>query len=976
MAQASFGSDSVSKGGWAQAMEKVKNAFAAFDQNIRSPISVLEGILGEDNPFVVHLSQDAKDCENEQKDLISSFKDSVYGEDAIERAGFKSTDKLERALAEKVEFKGRKIEINQALKIINTQKTAKTPETFLKRGGSFDINGKRVDTGKLTQEDMDGLISQIPESVMKWNDEAVAPFFNGTMKDYIEGRFKEISGVGLKMVDGFYYPTSAVGEKAPDLSKNGGSINLSDWGITYFKERATNTNASYNFNGGVLADINSYIAKVSQWGAWAPWYKKLRMLENTQVFGKGTTLNAVLEKNMVNWKPLREFIHRTALGLKYDGSVSLLGTVDNALGGIFSNLQQVAMMDPFTQVKTLGSDFTGWQFFGTETVFKGLSMYWQAGGPVSEAHAREVIERYSPTLKSRFASSEAFSANLGKKVKGKFTNAWTTPVRFLDMHIHLKAYYMALAKAEKEFGSGATQDEIERRAVRLLEEYSDTTQPTTSAFRVGMYRAGANGKIVKQVFGMFQSMGQNIYQGLYDVTVGWKSKLRIIGNYAKASDEFGARAEEYAKKMADAEDKAKSTGSQEERDKFEKEAKDFKFHKEGNEQSKEAVDEALRKMKGKYTGRYYAGKLSAYIAGLIGSGLALTLISKIKKKAYGTEEWDDWDAKELTEETAYQSFVNWIPFVGTIANLIRNDSDLTVFTVDNLNTLIGSAKDMVESFSGGDGSRMTGKTLQFLMYTAQLFGIPAQSMWKIVNGVWYNVDKESNVSFREMMGLLTSSSIKSNYSDAMKKGQKAKAVAYIDVWTGAYSSGSSKEVSEEIYRLNRLGITGVTPSAYPTTYTDDSGTVVTMTQKEVSDYHAIFSKSAQQAKRLVSSAYYKDLDDEYRGKALKALWNAYSSAAKHKSYGKAMTGKAAKLVAATNGDIDLAKYLAGLQSLSGKASSEAVSAANSLTGFNKAEKLLILWLNGSTLTEQNISMLISWLVRKGSSASDAGELFS
>ncbi len=971
LAQAAYMGSKTSK------LDSFKNGLSHIDHSIRSPISILDDEIGEFNPFVIHIEDGGKACENAQRAKISEFNEMVFGKGILSECGFTSVDNLNAELNKKLMLHGYKITMAKALKVIDTYKTAEDPLTFFIRGISFEVNGKRTDILDMTQDDIDDLNSKIPNELLDWNEKAILATYNGAMRDYTQGCFKRNTGVEFLMVKGIYYPRGAVGDKAPDLNVSGkGFINPNDFGLSFLKERVSHTNAPFNMDGDVVSDMNNRIVKLTQWGEWSQWYKKLRVLEDTPVYGKGTTLNAILEKNMPDWPTIRDFIHRTALGVGYDNSVSLLGKIDSAVGGALANLSQVAMMDIFTQNKTLGSDFTGWQYFGVGNVLKGLTSYFANGGVAGESEARRVIEKYSPTLKERFNSMEAFNTNIGKVAKGRMNKALTTPVRYLDMHIHLKGYYMAVEQAKNELGANATQEQIEERAVRILEKFSDTTQPTTSKFRVGMYRSGANGKIIKQVFGMFQSMGQNIYQGLHDVTVGWARKIQLMDNYQKSIDEHTRKLDEYAQKQAKAEEMAKNAKTDEEREKYEKEANEAEFHKEGHESNAEKLKDILKKMKAKYTGKYYASKLSAYVAGLIGSGLALTLISKLKKKVYGTEEWDDWDAKELAEETAYQSFVNWIPFIGTIANSIRNDSDLSVFTIDNLNSFVDAAKGVVESVQDGDMTKITGKTLKLLTLSASLFGIPAQSMWKIINGAWYNIDKESNISFRESMGLLTATSIKSNYSDALEKGQKDKAIANLDVWMNVYSSKGDKSVAEEIYRLGRLGYTGVSPSTYPTTYTDDSGATVSYSSSQLSDYRAIYSKAGTDASSMIASSTYKSLDDEYKAKAMKYLYSAYSQASKAKAAGTTPSGKAAKILLLTNGDVEMARYIAAMESLSGLTKEKAISKANGFSGFSKAEKLLTLWLAGYSLTDANITQLVNWIASNGGSRTEAVSLIS
>lgn len=109
---------------------------------------------------------------------------------------------------------------------------------------------------------------------------------------------------------------------------------------------------------------------------------------------------------------------------------------------------------------------------------------------------------------------------------------------------------------------------------------------------------------------------------------------------------------------------------------------------------------------------------------------------------------------------------------------------------------------------------------------------------------------------------------------------------------------------------------------------------------------------------------YRSLTAEERAKSLTRLFNAYHEYAKFKATGVRPSSKLGKLLEATNGDMELARYIAGMQAIDGLSKESAVSKANKMAGLTKGEKLLVLWLSGKSLGESGKSALESWLATK------------
>lgn len=113
------------------------------------------------------------------------------------------------------------------------------------------------------------------------------------------------------------------------------------------------------------------------------------------------------------------------------------------------------------------------------------------------------------------------------------------------------------------------------------------------------------------------------------------------------------------------------------------------------------------------------------------------------------------------------------------------------------------------------------------------------------------------------------------------------------------------------------------------------------------------------------------------------LVSAYSTFAKFKAVGVKTNSKLGKLLKATNGDIDLPKYIAGLQVISkvseskNKTRQENVTRlVNKMTGLTKSEKLLLMYLSGYKVDDKNEKRFISLLRNNGMSVKAAKDFLN
>lgn len=942
---------------------KVRKAIRDIDYATRSPATIIETELGYDHPLAIHIREGGQDCSNAEVKERTRFHN--LAKSIAEENGIKDTTK---ALAKKIEWKGRQITVAEGLSVISLFNSY-GEDDFTKSGIVFtDKNGNDTEKISVTVNDIAELKSILGDNIVKFQQAMARDFWNGEARDYADDRMHKNSGVHLKAVEGEYFPGSRVGMKEPDIKvSHSGSIDPNTWGLSFFKER-TSSRLPFRI---IPYDkvVGNHVSKLVTWGEWAPWYKKLRVMENTRVFGTTLTNQMRNKVGSDSWDKLMDFVHRTALGIGYDNKITSFGGIFDRT---FGRLQKAAMMDLFTQIKTLGSMATLYQQFGLATALKGEVQYVKNGMVGGDARAKQVIESLSPVLKERFKSNEAFSSNVMGVKMHKVDKALTSVVRTLDMHIHVgKAWAMSQVKAMEEGYGDPWTEKNNKRAVRILEEASNRTQPTTQKFNVGMYRAGANGVIVKRLFGMFASMPQNIYQGLIDVTAGWVKEGQRIKDYEKRIEEIDQRVEELEAERSNIEERLESADTDEEYKKAEEALKKNSYSKEENAKSKTDLEEALRKTRARHNKKTYVSKVLGFLAGIVGSGLVLTFIASLKKKTYGTEEWSDWNAEKLTHEAVWQSFVNWIPYVSTFANAFKNNTDITVFSMQTVNDVVDLAQSIIKAIQTGDGGRITGSTFKLLLEVGQMFGIPAKSMWKLVNGLWYNVNHASNIKARNWLGMYSNNSLSSSFKNAVGRNDMSSAAELLGVSYSLYKTGNvERETLVEISKLYRDGFNPIARNV-PDYYTDSDGAKVYLSDDQRITFSKTYSEANKVVIRLIRSAQYGKADSETKAKHIKKVYDLYYEFARYKSTGIDPESRLGKLLAYTGGDYDIANTLLLIQQnaelmdtkrLTKKEQAMRLVNQQSMT---KVQKLLALYLMGYGVNSENKKLVQKYLVSLG-----------
>lgn len=226
-------------------------------------------------------------------------------------------------------------------------------------------------------------------------------------------------------------------------------------------------------------------------------------------------------------------------------------------------------------------------------------------------------------------------------------------------------------------------------------------------------------------------------------------------------------------------------------------------------------------------------------------------------------------------------------------------------------------------------------------------GIPANNLYNLIVGSIYNIDKDTGTYIKNWTNGYSANYIKSQYNDALDNGMVGKAKANLKTWAYMYSVNLGDEEIAEIITLEKQGLSA-SPKINLTSYVNEKGEKIDLTKVQQSEFSKYYSLASKQAAETFKLTDYKYLNDETKASTLKKLYDSYYGYAKAKILGIQGESKIVNLLLTSNGQLGLSKILVGINALSSikatvsKTRKELVmEQINKMTGFSKAEKLLL-----------------------------------
>ena len=934
---------------------KIRNLGKMFLYSILSPVNIFENEFGYDFEYTKLLRDESRVCENNRISAMDKMKKTAF-ESLLKKAGI---DNLQKFMSQKVKVKGVTVSMDVALQIVATSETyvsklkssdENTKMRFRTREKTTGITSKPLE---MTVSDVSELKSSLPKVALNYLDMLIKDFYGKEGRDYVEAKYSDITnGASIELLD-VYFPTRRIGDKVftPNVASRG--VDLQTFGLGLLIERVNN-NLDFDVSDGVVAMTNRYIESITQWGEWAKWYQTKMIYDNTYVFGNKTFIQ-VMRESIPAWDKLNDFINKTALGVRFgENKAGIFNVLDRAVTGV----QSAVLSGLFTQVKTLASVALFAGYFGESTSVKGFVV--EKMNLSKQGIIMDIIKEYSPILYTRFTGNEAFEAELGKVMKSKVMQGIGTPVRTMDMALHTTyGFACSQVQAEEEFGrhlfkdDGSIDREVAKRTCQILEEASAKTQPTSLKFFAGSYRAGGEGLFIKRLVGFAQSEGQAQAQMIYDITIGYLKGVERTKKLGKRLAELDERIKELEFEKAEAQKAVDDATDFREQKKAQEKVDDIDDRIRGNKNVRETVEEQYEKHKKRYTKRNWFNKSVASYSGIILSSIIMVLIGALKDWTFGREDWGKDD--DFAESLAMQALVSWVPYIGTISYAIQNNTDLSMFTLDTINEVLDDVQGLVKGFGNGDVGQITNGLISLLNTMGTMYGLPLNDAWKMLNGVWYNIDHESNLNFKEWLGVLNETSLSSGVNDAISSGSTEKATAYETVYYGNYKFPISEETAKGIVEAKVDG------GSVNTRSIPDELDGVTLTKGERAKFTIQYRKADKALSDMFLMSDYRYLTGGQKATAINKITNAYYESAKATVMNKAPTSRLA-MVVYCGGDISsLALYMSMLSGYWQK--EDVIREINKIKGLTRKEKLLLMWVMGYTISDNGILNQVSGLLK-------------
>lgn len=930
-----------------------KKVLANFDNSVTSVNDFLKRRAPGTN-LQKFVENETGEYENKEIELNEKYENLLFKK--------LPTKEVKKLINKKFTFKGEKISYGVALDRLNSYKTL-GDKFFNAKGSVTNADSTRGEV-IYTPEDIANLEQAIPQALLDYND-AVLEVLNKELKADIKALYKHATHTELVTLDdnSIWYNISRVSDNF--FGVNMGGVSMRDFNLSMFNQRVV-SRADINFDLDLQAHLRAYLRKAFKVLVWTPYINKLNTLLNTRVYG--VTNNKIYQQNIIGFDKQMDMLVHQVLGVPFETKVS---TMSKVAGKVVGNLNAVRVATIQAGWRTVSSAPMFAKYFGSKVALQGQLQNLKNGDLFAFNKNLKIIKQYSPYLAKRFSSSEVALAETGVKVANTFMKIFGTPLRFGDASIHLTlGFAMAQVKAQQEGYGAPYTDSNNKRACFLLEQASKSTQPTNAIGRVAGFRYGNS--VSKYLFGLYGSMKQVFYDALVapiEDIVTTKPKITAMENAIKGHE---AKIDEYAQLAEEAKERMDNASTDEEYEEAEKEYEDYRRHTESHEKAKKNTEDNLNDFKRTHTAKALFNRLSGALGGFMFASLMYVAIRHAISVLEGKKRVQDFTIKDFTVDVAEQAFMNSLPYLSTLYASIKNNSDLSIATLDNLNNTIDAVKKLIEAVESQNGGHITGATWNLLKEVSQYFGVPLSAMVRLVNGAWYNIDKGSNVDFHNWLGMLSSAKLRSNYSTAVKNGDKQTAIANLDVWASNHSIKTSDNVLEEIYRLNKAGETGVAPSAIPIKYTNEKGDEIKLTKAQINAFRSEYAKADKDVSKLLEVEDYKKQDDNTKASLIKRVYSAYRESAQARALGIAPNSKLGKLLFYTNGDVDMARYIMSLQNLSvikedkkHTRKENVISAINKMAGFSRQEKLLLAYLSGYNVSEKNQQSMIRFLVSRG-----------
>ena len=739
--------------------------------------------------------------------------------------------------------------------------------------------------------------------------QALLDFYNVEVKEYIKKAQVKIDGFSNVLSNTYYPQITSKSELKGNLTGDE-PLFLRDNG--QFKNLKARTGVVTSLDlVNPLSLFREYIDSASRYSNLTQAERLLNrtLNKNVEIDGEKTSIRKLFKERYGN-----EFErHLTSFFNKLTGNNNLISnSVISKIGG--KSATAMLWFNFSTVMKQLGSLPMTANITGFSNVLRGLKNAFYVGKLHKQLYEnngyyRNRIEEngiiYANTMNSNVLQQ---ASNIRRKIVSSGLKAMS----LMDQYVVLLSFKASqenvyrLHNKDVNYKPG-TELNI-KEASLMMNKILLQTQSNAYAISTSMLRSGEMGDLLRYTFGVFGSDNQNKISELYQ-QAGTAIKQR---NYLKYLQ-----------------DKLNNSNiTPEEKANIEKEI----------ENSKSMYKTAVKRL------------LVRSIPNLAVSAIITTLVGVMMKYLLGRDKDEEWESFGL--DFVGDAFVDWIPFIGTIYNAFQYDDGN--FTPVPFAQIINLCEVIFNSFNKLSSGNLTQKemtSMAFAIFNAlsMLGGISPKNISNLIIGI---ADKFNPTTALKMQSLLYGYS-QSYYTRLMKESLERKDYKNYKIY---YKTNAelfkvnelSDKVLDKIISLKKLNY-DVTMRNVPTSYNDESGVSHELTSKQISDFKDIYSLANKAAESVLNQTRFVKLTSEEQATVLRKIFDAYYDYAKAEVLGLDLVSRASKIIDMTDGQINIAKYIAYAQDLSditGRDRKQQIEKKLKVYYLSEFEKEMVLYLSG------------------------------
>lgn len=511
---------------------------------------------------------------------------------------------------------------------------------------------------------------------------------------------------------------------------------------------------------------------------------------------------------------------------------------------------------------------------GWKNVFEGLI------NSFNSATRDGTLEKYSTYWAKANQDRYAISSSVyGAQFSGLKNKIFYEPLEHANNAMMKHVAFPTLQSFAKSISGESIGSETNTKiALELFDTLSVTTLSNGDSLDVSDLRSGRSGNLLQAVFGMYGGDSQKKTEQVFDVFLGnSRSKRRVVGyehilnKYSQVQDEYKARIDEAQERL----DRVNTRYLENKATDFdvlmaENNVKDAQAQydaiKGALEDTQKNIDFEKNVVQSKSSQLIKAGYVaSIFVVSAIIESSINVLTDVLKNKD------DEVNAEEFLKDVGEGALIDWIPYIGTIANSVQyasnGDVDLTPLQLQGLASTISAGKGLFELI-GQDNSTIDYSSAIYKAVEAlgTNMGIPIKNLMDYFVGAttrvneWTGGNAEWAANWRTMIRGYNSSTLTTKAKTFIEQGNLTKATEYTQANMAFFKTGNvSWELAKELAK------TQASVSSAP----DE----LTGTSKD--NFMKIYNKSNGVAEKYIKKQEYKSLSDEDKGKALSQIYKGY-----------------------------------------------------------------------------------------------------